>query len=296
MLMPCSVIQHLLKKDLKLRFAGIKKKMKMVSVVIGKNPEQDSYVRIKTRIGAELGVEVEKLSLSDDITQADTVAKVREISENPTVSGIIVQQPVPSHINLQSIYDNISSKKEIEGHHHPSEYTFPLVQACMIGLWWSYRFSLDNNIDKNNMDDLPNLPFAYDEGLGNWLKKLKIAIAGRGITTGKQIAKYFDMYQIPYTQTDSQTPYSETERIYRNSDIIITGVGREIIFSKDLRTDHTILLNFGLRNKNDNNSSLAGDYNEDEIKNIAKIYTQTPGGLGPIDVICLFANLLKSCE
>jgi methylenetetrahydrofolate dehydrogenase (NADP+)/methenyltetrahydrofolate cyclohydrolase len=129
------------------------------------------------------------------------------------------------------------------------------------------------------------------------------------MTTGKPIASYFDSFAIPYEQTHSAT--ADPDSIYRQSDIIICGVGKKILTRENIKKG-VILLNFGLQKRehrvmvrqahHDTDTTemvqtkqfLFGDYDEDEIRDIASWYTITPGGLGPIDILCLYGNLIES--
>ncbi len=269
---------------------------KLVSIVIGENPEQESYVKIKKRIGEEIGVVVEKVVLPIDIDSQALTDYISRLSSDASVSGIIIQQPMPRSIKPQEVYESMPLGKEIEGHKDGSPYIFPLVQACMLGLTWAYKYetSEDKNVDPSQFD----IPFVTNVELISWLKTKSVAIAGNGITTGKQIAKYFDTLQISYEQTNSKSRYPDG--IYKKADIIIAGVGKEIITKNNIKPG-VVLLNFGLRKVEIKKEGvfvckLLGDYQEDEVKNISSIYTKTPGGLGPIDVLCLFGNLLMACK
>lgn len=299
MILPCTKLQEVLKNKLRLKVVQLKadqKLGKLLSIVIGENPEQESYVKIKKRIGEEIGVTVEKIVLPIDTESRSLTDYISRLSTDTSVSGIIIQQPMPKSINPQEVYESMPLGKEIEGHKEGSPYIFPLVQACILGLTWTYKYetSEDKNIDPNQFD----IPMVASDELVNWLKSKSVAIAGNGITTGRQIAKYFKSLEIPYHQTNSKSRYPDG--IYKKADIIVTGVGKKIITINNIKPGVT-LLNFGLRKAMLGRDGvvvhrLLGDYDQDEISSKASIYTKTPGGLGPIDVLCLFGNHLKACE
>lgn len=299
MILSTSVAQEHLKNILRQKAKILKNADslgKLVSIVIGENSEQDSYVKIKKRVGQEVGIVVEKLSIPITITQSEMIERIQSLANDDDISGVIIQQPIPRHLDPQALYEAMPQNIEIEGHKKGSAYIFPLVQACMIGLWLAHEHEKCKG-DSFSVEEL-NIPFECDESLLSWLRSKNIAIAGNGPTTGWQIAKYFSSIGIDFNQTNSKT--ENPDEIYRNADIIITGVGKEIINDQNIKRG-TILLNFGLRNVEREQDGikkirLSGDYDEEKIKNIANIYTKTPGGLGPIDVLCLLGNLLESAS
>lgn len=299
MLLSTQEIQSYLKKILSQKATTLSQNNslgKLVSIVIGENPEQDSYVKIKRKVGEEVGVVVEKASLPVDVTQVNLLSFIHNLANSGLVSGVIIQQPVPKHIDLHEVYENMPGSVEIEGHRANSPYVFPLVQACMIGLWLTYKHETAPSIAVNT--EGIELPFVCKEELISWLKTKKITIAGNGMTTGWQIAKYLKSFGVPFNQTNSKT--SNPDDIYKNSDLIITGVGKEIITDRNVKKG-VVLLNFGLRNIDVLRdgvmmTKLSGDYDEERIRDIAGLYTKTPGGLGPIDVLCLLGNLLEAAS
>ena len=299
MLLSTQEIQNNLKKGLSQKAAMLSQENKLgklISIVIGENPEQDSYVKIKKRVGEEVGIIVEKASLPIDVTQSRLLWFIQNLANSEHVSGVIIQQPVPKHINLHEVYSGMPSNIEIEGHKTNSSFIFPLVQACMIGLQLTHEHEVAPDIAPNA--EVFGLPFICKNELTTWLKTKNITIAGNGMTTGWQIAKYLKFFDIPFNQTNSKT--DNPDQIYRNSDIIITGVGKEVITDQNIKKG-VVLLNFGLRNievlrDGVRKTKLSGDYDEEKIKHIAGLYTKTPGGLGPIDVLCLLGNLLESAS
>ena len=131
--------------------------------------------------------------------------------------------------------------------------------------------------------------FAEDKtAFHQFLQGKNIVIAGRGITGGAPIAKALQDIGVSFTVVHTQT--GNPNYIYKSADIIITATGSKIIGSSDIKKG-VILLNVGLRKED---GKLRGDYDEREIAQIASFYTQTPGGLGPLDVLYLFKNVIEA--
>ena len=305
MIIPCGDIARDISLDLKGRVSTLAakgKRVKLLAVLIGDEPAQHSYVRMKRNIAGSLGIGFELLHYPQAPLFEVFRSIIKERTEQKDVSGVIVQLPLPQEYDKKALYKAIPTYKEIEGHTTESRFVFPLVQACMIGLDWVYH----SRAPSNKRYVLPVVP---TQGLIRWLQGQRITIAGRGMTTGKPIASYFNSFAIPYEQTHSAT--ADPDSIYRQSDIIICGVGKKILTRENIKKG-VILLNFGLQKREHRvmvrqdhhdtdtteivhtKQSLVGDYDEDEISDISSWYTITPGGLGPIDILCLYGNLIES--
>lgn len=124
----------------------------------------------------------------------------------------------------------------------------------------------------------------------SWLKKKSIVIIGKGATGGRPIIKTFRKMGIEPNVIDSKT--KNPEDIKKNADIIISAVGKLDVVKKEEIKKGVILLSIGLHKEKD--GKLHGDYEEEEIKDIAGFYTPTPGGVGPVNVACLLENLIKA--
>jgi methylenetetrahydrofolate dehydrogenase (NADP+)/methenyltetrahydrofolate cyclohydrolase len=181
------------------------------------------------------------------------------------------------------LYSVIPHQKEIEGHIPGSSFHFPLSLAVLAGI----KYVILKELHKNYIPGEESIVhFSNDrEPLSEYLSGKNIVVVGRGITGGRPIGKILSDLNVPFTMINSKTATPET--YYKNADIIITAVGKKILKPSMIKKG-VVLLNVGLRKEN---GKLKGDYDEDEIKDIASYYTETPGGLGPLDVLYLYKNL-----
>lgn len=122
------------------------------------------------------------------------------------------------------------------------------------------------------------------------LKHKKIVLIGRGLTGGKPIGKTLSQFKVNYINTSSQT--FEADQYYKDADIIISAVGKKIIHASNVKPG-AILINAGLHHEH---GKLKGDYEENEISSVASYYTGTPGGVGPLDVLYLYKNLIDATK
>lgn len=286
MLTPCTKINTKLKSALATKVRVLKKKgvhPRLLAVIIGDSPEQESYIRMKRRIAGELGIDFVLWQDHAVSTVEVFVERLRSKIAETMPHGVLIQQPLPAGFDPKKIFQEIDARFDIEGIVNHT-YLFPLVQATLIGLSYAH----------NPAKDIFDLPAELTPECIKWLMLKRITIAGRGSTSGGPVARYFDTLQLPYMVTHSQTP--NADEIYRSSDIIISGVGKRVIHRNNIKKG-VILLNFGLHHEVVNgNVVLKGDYDESDISDVAHLYSCTPGGLGPIDVTCMFANVIEAAS
>jgi len=254
-----------------------------VDILVGNNDQQLSFVKIKARTAKKLGVKFDFYHIKKIPSFQEFMIKIKQKTANINNRGIIIQQPLPSQLNTNSLYEYIPIYQEIEGHRKKTPFLPPLGLAVLTVI--KNIFLGTSNI-KKLLIDIKKDRLLFKKILRN----KKIVIVGRGITGGSPIAKTLTEMKINYLSLNSTTP--EPETYLKEADIIITAVGKKIITPDKIKPG-VILINVGLRKEN---GTLKGDYNEKEIKNLASYYTITPGGVGPIDVLYLYYNLLLSAK
>ncbi len=272
-------IGTLIEKDLKKK----KKKFppRLVTFLIGSSSDQLSYVKIKSNYAKKLGIKFELIHLKTTPNFERLAHSIKDTSQNPGTTGIIIQQPLPAQLSTDTVYDYISDIKEIEGHKRKTPYHSPIGLAVLTTL--KYIFG-DRKLNNNLL-----IHFEQDKKFfKKTLRNKKVVLIGRGITGGKPIGKTLTDAKINYIGINSTTP--NPEEYIKEADIIITAVGKKVIDPAFLKQG-VILINVGLHSEA---SQLKGDYNVKEIKNIASYYTPTPGGVGPIDIMYLYKNLIDA--
>ena len=277
-------IASVLEKEIKKSVKKFKKnKLKLVVFLIGQSAEQLSFVKIKSKLAKKLGIKFEFIHYKSTPLFEPLARTLKTAAEDKKTSGIVIQQPLPSALATETIYQYIPQKKEIEGHHPKSPFLPPLGLAVLTVL--KSIFLGGQITSKIIVNPKKDLNFFHRK-----LKNKKIVIVGQGITGGLPIGKTLNYFKINYIGINSKT--ENKENYYQQADIIITAVGKKVIFPQNLKPG-VILINVGLRKEN---GKLKGDYDEKEIKNIASFYTPTPGGIGPIDVAYLYKNLVDAAR
>ncbi len=273
-----SYLQKVLKKEV----SKVKKNKPHLVVFLAKeDSDQVSFVKIKSKLAQKIGVGFELIKYERPPQFIKFATAIRERSHAEKTTGVIIQQPLPSNLATDSIYNYIPDLKEIEGVKKKSPFCSPIGLAVLTVMKFIYG--------KGKLT--PDLFVDIDRDRAFFKKLFKnkrVVLVGRGITGGRPIGKMLTEAKINYISINSKTPSPES--YYQNADLIITAVGHKVIEPSFLKPG-VVLINVGMRT---DGGKLKGDYDESEIKNIASSYTPTPGGVGPIDVVYLYKNLIDA--
>lgn len=236
---------------------------KFVIILIGNDPASAAYVRQKELKAKQVGIETKTDHLSSSISQQDLLIKIQKYNNDESVSSVIIQQPLPPQIDASAIDRAVIAKKDVDGFRFDSPFLPPLGIAV-------YKI----------LEDIPE--FATK----------KIVILGKGKTGGSPIIQVLKQREIPFTVVDSKTV--EPEKILRQADIVIAAVGKPNIITKNMVKKGVVLIGVGMYKGEDD--KLHGDYEENDVKDIASHYSPIPGGVGPVNVAMLLANVVTAAE
>lgn len=286
MKVPAVQITKELKKALKQRVARLKRKKilpKLVTFLVGDSKDQLSFVKIKQKMAKSLGVKFEFIHLKETPPFEAFANLLREKAYDRQTTGVIIQQPLPSKLFTETLYNFIPRDKELEGHHPKSPFLPPLGLAILTVLKHTYQPKISyKNLFIDEQED--------GTFFKNALKHKKVVMVGRGQTGGQPIGKTLSYFRINYLNTNSQT--DNPQQYYEEADVIITAAGRKVLTAEMIKPG-VILINAGLRKEG---RKLKGDYDEADVRSIASYYTETPKGVGPIDVLYLYKNLIDAAE
>jgi len=272
-------------KSLKKEIKKLKKRkeISLTIIVVGESAQQLSFVKIKRSVAKKLGIKFNFIHLKTPPSFEKFLRLLKEIAMDKKTTGIIIQQPLPAQLSTESLYDYLPSEKEIEGHKKKSPFLPPLGLAVLTVLKYVYK---GQKIDEKLFVDVKKDKEFFKRIFHN----KKVVLIGRGLTGGLPIGATLSSFKINYIAVNSKTP--DKESYYKEADVIITAVGKKVLDASMLKPG-VVLINVGLRKEN---GKLKGDFDEKEIKNIASFYTPTPGGIGPLDVIYLYKNLLEAAK
>lgn len=249
----------------------------LVVMLVGENPASVAYVALKQRKAEEIGAKVTILRYKTNVTTEELVEKIKLLNDDPFVHGILLQRPLPEKVNVEILEMAVDPQKDIDGFHPKSPYTFPLSLAILHILENVYEAQREKT---------------KDQTFKPWIESQDIVILGKGKTGGGPVAAYLKKIDAKIHIIDTKT--NSPEKLIQEADIVISAVGGKKAVTATMLKEGVVLIGVGM--SRGENKKLYGDYEEDEIKDIASYYTPTPGGVGPVNVAMLMGNLLTATE
>jgi methylenetetrahydrofolate dehydrogenase (NADP+)/methenyltetrahydrofolate cyclohydrolase len=287
MLIPCKEIASVMQQCMAEEVSGLKKqgkKLRLTTLLIGSASEQLSFVAIKEKKARAIGIEFKLTHLKQEPMYEKFVHILQKEALSPETTGIIVQLPLPAMLMSESLYNFIPLKKEIEGHREKTSFLPPLGLSVLTALKYTCLQSM-------KYEDLIVTP-QDKELFSQRLRGKRVVLLGRGLTGGHPIGKTLSHFKIPFINLASKTDPTTVTEFLSEADVVITAVGKKVITSEMLKPG-AILLNVGLRQEK---GKLKGDYDEKDVAEQAAWHSATPGGIGPIDVLYLFRNLIDAAK
>ena len=267
-------ISQEIKDELREQVAKLKEQGTNVSLAViqvGNDPASSVYVRNKKLACEYIGIQSLSYELPEETSEEELVRLVQKLNEDPTVNGILVQRPVPEHINADKIIQTISPDKDVDGFHPQN------VGKLVIG-------------ERGFVSCTP-------AGIIQLLKRSGIEIAGkhcvvigRSNIVGKPMALLMLRENATVTVAHSKT--HNLKEICQNADILIVAIGKPQFITADYVKDGAVVIDVGIHR--DENNKLCGDVKYDEVAPKASAITPVPGGVGPMTIAMLMHNCLES--
>ena len=238
-------------------------------ILVGEDLPSKIYVKNKEKSAIEVGINSEVLRYSDNVEEQVVLNKIKELNKNDKVSGILVQLPLPKHINKRKVIETIDPKKDVDGLH-----------PVNVG-----------NLSSGYNSTIPCTPLGCYLLIKNTEKNLSgkhAVIIGRSNLNGKPMTQLLLKENCTVTITHSKTKDLKSE--CSRADIIVAAAGRPKLVKGDWVKKGAIVIDVGI-NKTDN--GLVGDVDFDEVSKVAKAITPVPGGVGPMTIACLLNNTVE---
>ena len=243
----------------------------LVVILVGDNPASQVYVRNKERSALAAGFTSETVRLSDSISQEELLALIEKYNQDPAFHGILVQLPLPSHINDKRVILAIDPKKDVDGFH-----------PMNTGHLWSGRPLM-----------VPCTPAGIMEMLREYevdLEGKNAVIVGRSNIVGKPMAQLLLDKNATVTLTHSRTRH--LARICKRADVLIVAIGQGNFVTKDYVKEGAVVIDVGMNR--DDNGKLIGDVKFDEVAELASLITPVPGGVGPMTITMLLEQTYQA--
>lgn len=259
-------------------------------VLVGERRDSATYVRMKKKACAEVGITSFGIDLPATVSEAELVAKVDELNADPSVNGILVQLPLPQHINEQTVLDRISQDKDVDGLH-------PLNVAQLANTkthgGGSRGFSFENI--NFHVSCTPQGCIELLDRSGVTIQGKEAVVIGRSNIVGIPVALLLMQRNATVTIAHSRT--ADIEAVVKRSDIVIAAVGRAEFVKGSWLKEGAVVIDVGINSVDDATDKrgykLVGDVNYKECIEKASKITPVPGGVGPMTIACLLRNTVN---
>lgn len=268
-------VADIIATKLQQQVTDLKIKPALAIILAGDNPASRIYVNNKIKRAQEVGIEARLFEFSKDQFQK-CLETIDKLNKDKNIHGIIIQYPVFDDWDFDSMINKIDPKKDVDGFLKGS----PFFGATAVGVWEMLT------------------AFALQEGFKtteDFLKNKKIVVLGRGKTAGKPTRELLESkgFEVEVVSRDTQNP----ERLIKKGDVVISATGVKNIINKSNLKKGAYVIGVGVGKEIiDGQSKIYGDINEEEVSQIAKLYCPTIGGIGPLTIVSLLKNVIKSAK
>jgi len=262
-----------LRQDLKKKITELKSTYNAVPgltvILVGEDPPSKIYVKNKEKFAIEVGINSDVIKYPENVEEKILLNKIRELNNNNKVSGILVQLPLPKHIDKRKVIETIIPGKDVDGFHPMNVGNLSAGYDSSIPCTPLGCYLLLKTVEKN-------------------LNGKHAVVIGRSNLNGKPMTQLLLKENCTVTITHSKTKDLKSE--CSRADIIIAAVGRPRLVKGDWVKKDAIVIDVGI-NKTD--KGLVGDVDFDEVSKVAKAITPVPGGVGPMTIACLLGNTVE---
>ncbi|CDB13423.1 bifunctional protein FolD [Eubacterium sp. CAG:192] len=265
-----------IKEELKEKVAEYKKQgveITLAVVKVGNDPASAVYVRNKEKACEYVGITSRTLALPEETTEKELLKVVNDLNEDKAVNGILVQLPLPKHIDESKVLLAIDSNKDVDGFH-------PV------------------NVGKMVIGEETFLP-CTPAGIIEMLKRTDVEISGKEcVVIGRSniVGKPMSMLMLKEnaTVTIAHSRTKDLKEVTKRADILIAAIGKAKFVTADYVKEGAVIIDVGM--DRDENGKLCGDVDFDSVSQVASAITPVPGGVGPMTVTMLLVNCLRSVE
>lgn len=265
-----------IREELKIECDTLKKKgvnPKLAVIMVGDNAASKVYVKNKSRACEEIGIEYEEYLLKDNISQQELDDLIKELNNKKDINGILLQSPIPSHLNINQAFKKISYIKDVDGFTPSSVGKLSIGEDTFISCtpYGVMKMFEEYNIDLSGKD---------------------VVILGRSNIVGKPLVQCCLNKNATVTVCHSKT--KNIKEYTKRADILIVAIGKAKFVTKDMVKDGAVVIDIGI-NRNEN-GKLVGDVDFENVKEVASYITPVPGGVGPMTIAMLMNNVIKATK
>ncbi len=240
-------------------------------ILVGADTVSEQYVRMKERTAESIGISPLKVSLPESITTDELVSEIQKIGTTPNLCGLIIQLPLPNHIDTQRVLDSVPAEIDVDAtssavsdqfYAGNSTFVFPTAQAVLL--------ILDTHVPD--------------------LSGLRIVVVGQGALVGKPVTHLLQSRGLDVVPVTSTT--EDVQSILQSADVLISATGKPHIIIKEMLKPGVVVIDAGTSEY----GGVVGDVVPASLETVASIFSPVPGGVGPVTVAMLMQNVVKAAE
>ena len=247
------------------------RKPHLAVILVGDDPGSVSYVTGKEKACNEIGITNTTIKKPNDITQEELLEIIEELNNNKSVDGILVQLPLPKHINQTFIINSIRPDKDVDGFHPVNVASLYLKQPGIIPC-----------TPKGIMEVLDSVNIS--------IEGKRAVVIGRSNIVGLPVSKLMIDRNATITIAHSRT--KDLASVTKEADILIAAVGKPLFVKRDMVKEGAVVIDVGV-NRNPETGKLCGDVDFNDVLDKVSYITKVPGGIGPMTITCLMENTIE---
>lgn len=263
-----------LKIEIKEKIMKLNKRISLSVIRIGDDESSKIYINLKNKMCAELGIDFNEYWLDKDVTQEDLIELIKKLNNDESVNAILLQSPIPFHLNIIEAFNTIDPKKDVDGFNPINVGNLVLGQDGFV----------------------PGTPLGVMRLLNEYnidVEGKHCVVIGRSNIVGRPMAQLLTNANGTVTICHSKT--KNLAEITKTADIIVVAIGKPHFITKDMIKEGVVIVDVGI-NRIPGTKKIVGDVDFDDVKDKCSYITPVPGGVGPMTIITLMSNILKTVE
>ncbi len=265
-----------IRENLKIECEELKKEginPKLAVIMVGNNPASKVYVKNKSKACDEIGIQYEEHLLEQNITQKELNELIKKLNDTKEVNGILLQSPLPEHLDINQAFKAISYRKDVDG------FTPSSIGKLVMGVDTFISctpYGVMKMFEEYNID----------------LTGKNVVIIGRSNIVGKPLSQCCLAQNATVTICHSRT--KDLKEHTRRADVLIAAIGKANFVTKDMVKEGAVVIDVGINRNED--GKLVGDVDFEKVEKVASYITPVPGGVGPMTIAMLMKNVIKAAR
>ena len=264
------------RENLKVEVDGLKEKginPKLAVIMVGDNSASAVYVKNKSNACKKVGIEFEEFLLPAETSEDELIELIQKLNQDDTVHGVLLQSPVPSHININRAFETISPEKDVDGFNAVNVGNLTIGRDCFISCT---PYGIMRILEEYNIE----------------VAGKTAVVIGRSNIVGKPMLQCLLSKDATVTICHSKT--QNLEEVVKRADIVIAAIGKPNFVTGNMIKEGAVVIDVGINRLED--GTLCGDVNYEEASQKASYITPVPGGVGPMTVAMLVENVVKAAK